>query len=202
MLMFKNKFFVGILAVIVFVGIILCFYDSMDIDHVKAGGEVVENLERDLNLYLRAKNAEEKLKLEPKIEEAVNKRDDVAHEFLPRFYLARSTYFQIKGLYKEALKDLDIVIGSKWIERELAYINKAVVYEKMGQVEDALLIYDNVIKQTKLDFIKIRALLGKAVLIEAKDKKLAIEIYSKIANFSYENNLYVNVAKNKLLQLR
>lgn len=72
----------------------------------------------------------------------------------------------------------------------------------MGQVEDALLIYDNVIKQTKLDFIKIRALLGKAVLIEAKDKKLAIEIYSKIANFSYENNLYVNVAKNKLLQLR
>ncbi|AAX17468.1 hypothetical protein BT0126 [Borrelia turicatae 91E135] len=202
MLMFKNKFFIGIFAVIVFVGIVVYFYSSMDVDYVKAGGEVVENLERDLNLYLRAKNIEEKLELESKIEESINKRDDVAYEFLSRFYLARSTYFQSKGLYKEALEDLDIVIGSKWIERELAYLNKAVIYEKMGQVDNALIIYDNLIKQTKLDFIKIRALLGKAVLIETRDKKLAIDIYSEIANFSYENNLYVNLAKNKLLQLR
>ncbi|ANF33633.1 hypothetical protein [Borrelia turicatae] len=200
--MFKNKFFIGIFAVIVFVGIVVYFYSSMDVDYVKAGGEVVENLERDLNLYLRAKNIEEKLELESKIEESINKRDDVAYEFLSRFYLARSTYFQSKGLYKEALEDLDIVIGSKWIERELAYLNKAVIYEKMGQVDNALIIYDNLIKQTKLDFIKIRALLGKAVLIETRDKKLAIDIYSEIANFSYENNLYVNLAKNKLLQLR
>lgn len=200
--MFKNKFFIGIFAVIVFVGIVVYFYSSMDVDYVKAGGEVVENLERDLNLYLRAKNIEEKLELESKIEESINKRDDVAYEFLSRFYLAKSTYFQSKGLYKEALEDLDIVIGSKWIERELAYLNKAVIYEKMGQVDNALIIYDNLIKQTKLDFIKIRALLGKAVLIETRDKKLAIDIYSEIANFSYENNLYVNLAKNKLLQLR
>ncbi|UPA11829.1 hypothetical protein [Borrelia venezuelensis] len=200
--MFKNKFFIGIFTVIVFVGIVVYFYSSMDVDYVKAGGDVVENLERDLNLYLRAKNIEEKLELESKIEESINKRDDVAYEFLSRFYLARSTYFQSKGLYKEALEDLDIVIGSKWIERELAYLNKAVIYEKMGQVDNALIIYDNLIKQTKLDFIKIRALLGKAVLIETRDKKLAIDIYSEIANFSYENNLYVNLAKNKLLQLR
>ncbi|AHE62470.1 tetratricopeptide repeat protein [Borrelia parkeri] len=200
--MFKNKFFIGIFAVIVFVGIVVCFYSAMDVDYVKVGGEVVENLERDLNLYLRAKNIEEKLELESKIEESINKRDDVAYEFLSRFYLARSTYFQSKGLYKEALEDLDIVIGSKWIERELAYLNKAVIYEKMGQVDNALIIYDNLIKQTKLDFIKIRALLGKAVLIETRDKKLAIDIYSEIANFSYENNLYVNIAKNKILQLR
>ncbi|WP_421622950.1 hypothetical protein R5397_03765 [Borrelia sp. MN22-0132] len=200
--MFKNKFFIGILAVIVFVGIVICFYSSMDVDYVKAGGEVVENLERDLNLYLRAKNIEEKIELESKIEESINKRNDVAYEFLSRFYLARSTYFQSKGLYKEALEDLDIVIGSKWIERELAYLNKAVIYEKMGQVDNALIIYDNLINQTKLDFIKIRALLGKAVLIETRDKKLAIDIYAEIANFSYENNLYVNLAKNKLLQFR
>ncbi|AHH10282.1 hypothetical protein bcCo53_000124 [Borrelia coriaceae] len=200
--MFKNKFFVGILAIIVFVGIVIYCYGSMDVDYVKEGGEVVENFERDLSLYLRAQNVEEKHQLELKIEEFVKKRDDVAYEFLPRFYLARSTYFQSKGLYKEALEDLDIVIDSKWIERELAYLNKAVVYEKMGQVEDALLIYDNLLKQTKLDFIKIRALLSKAVLVESRDKKLAIDIYSEIVNFPYENNLYVNVAKNKLLQLK
>ncbi|WP_024654127.1 tetratricopeptide repeat protein [Borrelia persica] len=200
--MFKSKFFMGILAVIIFVGIIIYFYDFSDMDYVKEGGEIVENLERNLNLYLRTKNVEEKQSLASEIEKALDKRGDVAYEFLPRFYLAKSTYSQSKGLYKEALEDLDIVVKSKWIERDLAYINKAVIYEKMGQVEDALLMYDNVINQAKLDFIKIRALLGKAVLVELQDKKLAVDIYERIANFSYENNLYVNFAKNKLFQLR
>ncbi|QFP48286.2 hypothetical protein O5404_03675 [Borrelia miyamotoi] len=200
--MFKNKFFIGILAVIVFFGVIAFFYDSVDVDYVKTGGEVVEELERDLNIYLRSKDKEEKRKLEFKIEAAISDKHDIAYEFIPRFYLARSTYFQNKGLYKKAIDDLDMIIDSKWIERDLAYINKAVIYEKMGQPENALLIYDDVIKQTRLDFIKIRALLSKAALIEVRDKKLAVEIYEKISNFSYENNLYINLAKNKLLQLR
>ncbi|APR64634.1 hypothetical protein baBA2_000123 [Borrelia anserina] len=200
--MFKNKFFMGILIVIVFVGIIVFFYGSMDIDYVKVGGGVVESLEKDLNLYLRTNNTEERRTLEIKIEEYINKIDDVASEFLPRFYLARSTYFQSRGLYKEALEDLEIVISSKWIEKELAYINKAVVYEKMGHLEESLLIYNNIISQTQLDFIKIRALLSKAVLLETKDKKLAIDAYEQIVNFPYENNLYINIAKNKLLELK
>ncbi|ACH93086.1 hypothetical protein BDCR2A_00152 [Borrelia duttonii CR2A] len=200
--MFKNKFFIGILAVIIFVGIIIYFYDFTDINYVKEGGEIVENLEQDLNLYLKSKNTEERQNLESKIEKALNSKDDITYEFLPRFYLAKSTYSQSKGLYEEALKDLDVVIASKWIERELAYINKAVIYEKIGQVENALLMYDNVINQTKLDFMKIRALLGKAILVELQDKKLAIDIYEKIANFSYEDNLYINIAKNKLFQLK
>ncbi|AHH05289.1 hypothetical protein BmHG_00131 [Borrelia miyamotoi] len=200
--MFKSKFFIGILTVIVFLAVIAFFYVSVDVDYVKTGGEVVENLERDLNIYLRTKDEEEKRKLEFKIEAAISDGHDIAYEFIPRFYLARSTYFQNKGLYKKAIDDLDMIIDSKWIERDLAYINKAVVYEKMGQPENALLIYDDVIKQTRLDFIKIRALLSKAALIEVRDKKLAVEIYEKISNFSYENNLYINLAKNKLLQLR
>ncbi|WP_199911288.1 hypothetical protein [Candidatus Borreliella tachyglossi] len=200
--MFKNKFFMGILAIIVFVGIIVIFYNSMDVDYVKAGGGIVEGLESDLNMYLREKNLEEKRKIAIKIEESINKIADVSYEYLARFYLARSTYFQSKGLYKEALDDLNIVIRSGRIERELAYVNKAVIYEKMGQMEDALLVYDNVINQTKLDFIKIRALLSKALLIEDRDKSLAIEIYEQVSNFSYENNLYVNFAKNKLWYLK
>lgn len=102
--MFKNKFFIGIFAVIVFVGIVVYFYSSMDVDYVKAGGEVVENLERDLNLYLRAKNIEEKLELESKIEESINKRDDVAYEFLSRFYLANLLIFKVKVYTKKLLR--------------------------------------------------------------------------------------------------
>ncbi|WP_174220826.1 tetratricopeptide repeat protein [Borrelia turcica] len=200
--MFKGRVFIGILAVIVFVGIIAVFYSSMDVDYVKTGGEIVEKLESDLNLYLREKNSEGKNKIELRIEESINKVTDVAYEFLPRFYLARSTYFQSKNLYKEALDDLDIVLKSKWIEREIAYINKAVIYEKMGQIEDALLVYDGIIKQTKFEFIKVKALLGKALIVEGRDKNMAIDIYDQISKFSYENNLYVNIAKNKLLQLK
>ncbi|AYE36024.1 hypothetical protein DB313_00650 [Borrelia turcica IST7] len=202
MRMFKGRVFIGILAVIVFVGIIAVFYSSMDVDYVKTGGEIVEKLESDLNLYLREKNSEGKNKIELRIEESINKVTDVAYEFLPRFYLARSTYFQSKNLYKEALDDLDIVLKSKWIEREIAYINKAVIYEKMGQIEDALLVYDGIIKQTKFEFIKVKALLGKALIVEGRDKNMAIDIYDQISKFSYENNLYVNIAKNKLLQLK
>ena len=201
--MFKSKFFIAILTIIVFGGSVVFFYDySFDSDSVRVGGEVVEELESNLGIYLRTKDEEEKRKLASKIEAAIGNKDSISYEFMARFYLARSTYLQNKGLYKEALDDLDIIINSKWIERDLAYINKALVYEKMGQLDDALLIYDNVVKQTKLDFIKIRALLSKAALIEVRDKKMAIDIYEQIDNFPYENNLYINIAKNKLLQLR
>ncbi|BCR21570.1 hypothetical protein [Borrelia sp. HM] len=202
--MFKSKFFIAILAIIVFGGgAVVFFYDySVDSDSVKVGGEIVEELESDLSIYLRTKDEEEKRKLAFKIEAAIGNKDNISYEFMARFYLARSSYFQNKGLYKEALNDLDLIINSKWIERDLAYINKAMVYEKMGQPDEALLMYDNVVKKTKLDFIKIRALLSKAALIEVRDKKLAIDIYEQVANFPYENNLYINIAKNKLLQLR
>ncbi|WKC57708.1 tol-pal system YbgF family protein [Borrelia sp. P9F1] len=200
--MFRGKIFIGILAVIVFVSIVAVFYSSMDVDYVKTGGEIVEKLEGDLNLYLRERGDEERSKIELGIKESIGKVGEIAHEFFPRFYLARSTYLQSKGLYKEALDDLDIVLKSKWIEREIAYLNKAVIYEKMGQVEDALLVYDNIIKQTKFEFMRIKALLSKALIVEVKDKNMAVDIYEQISNFSYENNLYVNIAKNKLLQLK
>ena len=79
--MFKGRVFIGILAVIVFVGIIAVFYNSMDVDYVKTGGEIVEKLESDLNLYLREKNSKEKNKIELRIEESINKVTDVAYEF-------------------------------------------------------------------------------------------------------------------------
>ena len=41
----------------------------------------------------------------------------------------------------------------------------------MGQIEDALLVYDGIIKQTKFEFIKVKALLGKALIVEGRDKK-------------------------------
>ncbi|UER67334.1 hypothetical protein LKV13_00630 [Borrelia sp. BU AG58] len=200
--MFKGRVFIGILLIIVFVGIVVVFYISMDVDYVKTGGEIVEKLEGDLNLYLRGKSDEEKGRIELRIKEYIGMVADVSHEFFPRFYLARSTYYQSKGLYREALDDLDIVLNSKWIEREIAYLNKAVIYEKMGQMEDALLAYDNLIKKTKFEFMKIKALLGKALIFEDKDKDVAVSVYEQISNFSYENNLYVNIAKNKLLQLK
>ncbi|UGQ15832.1 tol-pal system YbgF family protein [Borrelia sp. RT5S] len=200
--MFRGKIFVGILAAVVLAGIVVVFYSSMDVDYVKTGGEIVEKLEGDLNLYLRERSDEERNKIELRIKESIGKMEDVSHEFFPRFYLARSTYLQSKGLYKEALDDLDVVLKSKWIEKEIAYLNKAVIYEKMGQMEDALLAYDNIIKKTKFEFIKVKALLGKALVVEGKDKNMAIKIYEQISNFSYENNLYVNIARNKLLQLK
>lgn len=102
--MFRNKFFIGIFTVIVFVGIVVCFYSSMDVDYVKAGGEVVENLERDLNLYLRAKNTEEKLELESKIKESIDKRDDVAYEFFHGFILPDLLIFKVKVYTKKLLR--------------------------------------------------------------------------------------------------
>ncbi|QMU98935.1 hypothetical protein F0310_00600 [Borrelia sp. A-FGy1] len=202
--MFKGGGLLGIIAVVIiaFVGVVSFFYNSIDVDYVKTGGEIVEKLESDLNIYLREKNMEERDKIDGRINEYINKITEVSYEFIPRFYLARSTYFQSKGLYNEALSDLDIVLNSKWIEREIACINKAVIYEKMGKIEDALLTYDMIIKQTKFNFIKIKALIGKALIIESRDKNIAIGIYDEISKFSYENNLYVNIAKNKLLQLK
>lgn len=128
--MFKSKFFIGILTVIVFFGsysFFLCFCGCRLCQDRRGSSR---ELERDLNIYLRTKDEEEKRKLEFKIEAAISDGHDIAYEFIPRFYLARSTYFQNKGLYKKAIDDLDMIIDSKWIERDLAYINKAVVYEK------------------------------------------------------------------------
>lgn len=97
---------------------------------------------------------------------------------------------------------MDIVIKAKGIESEIAFLNKAAVYEKMGLKEDALLVYEDLINSTSLDFLKVRALLSKAILIEEKDKNLAVRVYEEIVKFPYENNLYINIANNKILELK
>ncbi|MBB6043116.1 tetratricopeptide repeat protein [Borreliella yangtzensis] len=200
--MAKNGLLVFFIAVIfVFLSIVV-FYNSLGKDYVKSGGEIVENLEKDLNDYLRENDAKEREKISFKISELISKEKEISSYFISRFYLARAIYLQSQSQYDDAIKDLDIVIKAKGIESEIAFINKAAVYEKMGLKEDALLVYEDLINRTSLGFLKVRALLSKAVLIEEKDKDLALKVYEEIIKFPYENNLYINIANNKILELK
>ncbi|AIJ29500.1 tetratricopeptide repeat protein [Borreliella valaisiana] len=201
--MAKNGLLVFFIAIIfVFVSIVVVFYNSLGKDYVKSGGEIVENLEKDLNDYLKENDAKEREKISLKIKELISKEKEISSYFISRFYLARAIYLQSQAQYDEAIKDLDIVIKAKGIESEIAFINKAAVYEKMGLKEDALLVYEDLINSTSLGFLKVRALLSKAVLIEEKDKDLALKVYEEIVKFPYENNLYINIANNKILELK
>ncbi|WKC78625.1 hypothetical protein QIA30_01170 [Borreliella turdi] len=201
--MAKNNLLVFFIAVIfVFVSVIVVFYNSLSKDYVKSGGEIVENLEKDLNDYLKENDVKEREKISIRIKELISKEKEISSYFISRFYLARAVYSQSQAQYDAAIKDLDIVIKAKGIEGEIAFISKAAVYEKMGLKEDALLVYEDLIKSTSLDFLKVRALLSKAILIEEKDKDLAVKIYEEIVKFPYENNLYINIANNKILELK
>ncbi|WKC76786.1 tetratricopeptide repeat protein [Borreliella valaisiana] len=201
--MAKNGLLVFFIAIIfVFVSIVVVFYNSLGKDYVKSGGEIVENLEKDLNDYLKENDVKEREKISLKIKELISKEKEISSYFISRFYLARAIYLQSQAQYDEAIKDLDIVIKVKGIESEIAFINKAAVYEKMGLKEDALLVYEDLINSTSLGFLKVRALLSKAVLIEEKDKDLALKVYEEIVKFPYENNLYINIANNKILELK
>nr|WP_267507414.1 hypothetical protein [Borreliella afzelii] len=201
--MAKNNLLVFFIAIIfVFVSIIVVFYNSLSKDYVKSGGEIVENLEKDLNDYLKENDAKEREKISLRIKELILKEKEISSYFISRFYLAKAVYLQSQLQYDEAIKDLDIVIKAKGIESEIAFINKATIYEKMGLKEDALLVYEDLIKNTSLGFLKVRALLGKAILIEEKDKDLAVKVYEEIVKFPYENNLYINIANNKILELK
>ncbi|WKC75868.1 tetratricopeptide repeat protein [Borreliella valaisiana] len=201
--MAKNGLLVFFIAIIfVFISIVVVFYNSLGKDYVKSGGEIVENLEKDLNDYLKENDAKEREKISLKIKELISKEKEISSYFISRFYLARAIYLQSQAQYDEAIKDLDIVIKAKGIESEIAFINKAAVYEKMGLKEDALLVYEDLINSTSLGFLKVRALLSKAVLIEKKDKDLALKVYEEIVKFPYENNLYINIANNKILELK
>ncbi|ABH01391.1 tetratricopeptide repeat protein [Borreliella afzelii] len=201
--MAKNNLLVFFIAIIfVFVSIIVVFYNSLSKDYVKSGGEIVENLEKDLNDYLKENDAKEREKISLRIKELILKEKEISSYFISRFYLAKAVYLQSQSQYDEAIKDLDIVIKAKGIESEIAFINKATIYEKMGLKEDALLVYEDLIKNTSLGFLKVRALLSKAILIEEKDKDLAVKVYEEIVKFPYENNLYINIANNKILELK
>ncbi|WP_419259676.1 tetratricopeptide repeat protein [Borreliella afzelii] len=201
--MAKNNLLVFFIAIIfVFVSIIVVFYNSLSKDYVKSGGEIVENLEKDLNDYLKENDAKEREKISLSIKELILKEKEISSYFISRFYLAKAVYLQSQSQYDEAIKDLDIVIKAKGIESEIAFINKATIYEKMGLKEDALLVYEDLIKNTSLGFLKVRALLSKAILIEEKDKDLAVKVYEEIVKFPYENNLYINIANNKILELK
>ncbi|QUG73314.1 hypothetical protein FOV35_03690 [Borreliella afzelii] len=201
--MAKNNLLVFFIAIIfAFVSIIVVFYNSLSKDYVKSGGEIVENLEKDLNDYLKENDAKEREKISLRIKELILKEKEISSYFISRFYLAKAVYLQSQSQYDEAIKDLDIVIKAKGIESEIAFINKATIYEKMGLKEDALLVYEDLIKNTSLGFLKVRALLSKAILIEEKDKDLAVKVYEEIVKFPYENNLYINIANNKILELK
>ncbi len=201
--MAKNNLLVFFIAIIfVFVSIIVVFYNSLSKDYVKSGGEIVENLEKDLNDYLKENDAKEREKISLRIKELILKEKEISSYFISRFYLAKAVYLQSQSQYDEAIKDLDIVIKAKGIESEIAFINKATIYEKMGLKEDALLVYEDLIKNTSLGFLKVRALLSKAILIEEKDKDLAVKVYEEIVKFPHENNLYINIANNKILELK
>ncbi|APJ08969.1 M48 family metallopeptidase [Borreliella afzelii] len=201
--MAKNNLLVFFIAIIfVFVSIIVVFYNSLSKDYVKSGGEIVENLEKDLNDYLKENDVKEREKISLRIKELILKEKEISSYFISRFYLAKAVYLQSQSQYDEAIKDLDIVIKAKGIESEIAFINKATIYEKMGLKEDALLVYEDLIKNTSLGFLKVRALLSKAILIEEKDKDLAVKVYEEIVKFPYENNLYINIANNKILELK
>nr|WP_267506863.1 hypothetical protein [Borreliella bavariensis] len=201
--MTKNNLLVFFIAIIfVFVSVIVVFYNSLGKDYVKIGGEIVENLEKDLNDYLKENDTKEREKISLRIKELISKEKEISSYFISRFYLARAFYLQSQAQYDKAIKDLDIVIKAKGIESEIAFINKAAVYEKMGLKEDALLVYEELINSTSLGFLKVRALLSKAILIEEKDKDLAVKVYEEIIKFPYENNLYINIANNKILELK
>lgn len=201
--MTKNNLLVFFIAIIfVFVSVIVVFYNSLGKDYVKSGGEIVENLEKDLNDYLKENDTKEREKISLRIKELISKEKEISSYFISRFYLTRAFYLQSQAQYNEAIKDLDIVIKAKGIESEIAFINKAAVYEKMGLKEDALLVYEELINSTSLGFLKVRALLSKAILIEEKDKDLAVKVYEEIVKFPYENNLYINIANNKILELK
>ncbi len=61
--MTKNNLLVFFIAVIfVFVSVIVVFYNSLGRDYVKSGGEIVENLEKDLNDYLKENDTKEREK--------------------------------------------------------------------------------------------------------------------------------------------
>ncbi|MBB6031729.1 tetratricopeptide (TPR) repeat protein [Borreliella spielmanii] len=201
--MAKNNLLVFFIAIIfVFVSIIVVFYNSLGKDYVKSGGEIVENLEKDLNDFLKENDVKEREKISLRIKEFILKEKEISSYFISRFYLAKAIYLQSQAQYDEAIKDLDIVIKAKGIESEIAFINKAAIYEKMGLKEDALLVYEDLIDSTSLGFLKVRALLSKAILIEEKDKDLAVKVYEEIVKFPYENNLYINIANNKILELK
>ncbi|AJA89969.1 hypothetical protein OY14_00615 [Borreliella chilensis] len=201
--MAKNNLLISFIAIIfVFICIIAVFYNSLGKDYVKSGGEIVENLEKDLNDYLKENDNKERETISLRIKELISREKEISSYFLSRFYLSRATYFQSQAQYDDAIKDLDIVIKAKGIEREIAFINKAIVYEKMGLKEDALLVYEDLINNASLDFLKVRALLSKAILIEEKNKDLALKVYEEIVKFPYENNLYINIANNKILELK
>ncbi|AEW68466.1 Hypothetical protein KK9_0126 [Borreliella garinii BgVir] len=201
--MTKNNLLVFFIAIIfVFISVIVVFYNSLGKDYVKSGGEIVENLEKDLDNYLKENDTKEREKISLRIKELVSKEKEISSYFISRFYLARAFYLQSQAQYDEAIKDLDIVIKAKGIESEIAFINKASVYEKMGLKEGALLVYEELINSTSLGFLKVRALLSKAILIEEKDKDLAVKVYEEIIKFPYENNLYINIANNKILELK
>ncbi|EEF84699.1 tetratricopeptide repeat protein [Borreliella spielmanii] len=201
--MAKNNLLVFFIAIIfVFVSIIVVFYNSLGKDYVKSGGEIVENLEKDLNDFLKENDVKEREKISLRIKEFILKEKEISSYFISRFYLAKAIYLQSQAQYDEAIKDLDIVIKAKGIESEIAFINKAAIYEKMGLKEDALLVYEDLINSTSLGFLKVRALLSKAILIEEKDKDLAVKVYEEIVKFPYENNLYINIANNKILELK
>ncbi|MBB6213238.1 tetratricopeptide repeat protein [Borreliella californiensis] len=201
--MAKNKLLFFFIAIIfVFVSVIVVFYNFLSKDYVKSGGEIVENLEKDLNDYLKENDVKERERIFLRIRELISKEKEISSYFISRFYLARAAYFQSQAQYDEAIKNLDIVIKAKGIESDIAFLNKAVVYEKMGLKEDALLVYEDLINSTSLGFLKVRALLSKAILIEEKDKDLAVKVYEEIVKFPYENNLYINIANNKILELK
>lgn len=201
--MAKNNLLVFFIAIIfVFVSIIVVFYNSLGKDYVKSGGEIVENLEKDLNDFLKENDVKEREKISLRIKEFILKEKEISSYFISRFYLAKAIYLQSQAQYDEAIKDLDIVIKAKGIESEIAFINKAAIYEKMGLKEDALLVYEDLINSTSLGFLKVRALFSKAILIEEKDKDLAVKAYEEIVKFPYENNLYINIANNKILELK
>ncbi len=129
--MAKNNLLVFFIAIIfVFVSIIVVFYNSLSKDYVKSGGEIVENLEKDLNDYLKENDVKEREKISLRIKELILKEKEISSYFISRFYLAKAVYLQSQSQYDEAIKDLDIVIKAKGIESEIAFINKATIYEK------------------------------------------------------------------------
>lgn len=72
--MAKNNLLVFFIAIIfVFVSIIVVFYNSLGKDYVKSGGEIVENLEKDLNDYLKENDAKEREKIFLRIRELISK---------------------------------------------------------------------------------------------------------------------------------
>lgn len=84
--MAKNNLLVFFIAIIfVFVSIIVVFYNSLGKDYVKSGGEIVENLEKDLNDYLKENDAKEREKIFLRIRELISKEKEISSYFISRF---------------------------------------------------------------------------------------------------------------------